>query len=93
MKFCSVADCLGTDPLRLNGTDSKEDAMTRVVIAARGRRMVVVIETPVQRKICPQGKKMVKDEVAGLTLSDISVGGLSEVSLFSDVHRHNRIFG
>jgi len=84
------------DPLRLNGTDSKEDAMTRVVIAARGRRMVVVvvvIETPVQRKICPQGKKMVKDEVAGLTLSDISVGGLSEVSLFSDVHRHFRIFG
>ena len=95
MKFCSVADCLGTDPLRLNGTDSKEDAMTRVVIAARGRRMVVVvvIEMPVQRKICPQGKKMVKDEVAGLTLNDISVGGLSEVSLFSDVHRHFRIFG
>jgi len=85
------------DPLRLNGTDSKEDAMTRVVIAARGRRMVVVvvvvIETPVQRKICPQGKKMVKDEVAGLTLNDISVGGLSEVSLFSDVRRHFRIFG
>ena len=52
-----------------------------------------MIETPVQRKICPQGKKMVKDEVAGLTLNDISVGGLSEVSLFSDVRRHFRIFG